>query len=561
MTQNRIVSDPLKQPVTRHPIDRLDLGGTQEPRGWRGWLTAQGRRPRSRSLAVIATIIGLVMLLPLLYLIVRATGVGWMQAVDMLLRPRTLQIVFNSVGLAAAVTVASLVLALPLAWLTVRTDLPGRRAWTILAAMPLVIPSYVGGFALIATLGPKGMFQELLAPLGVDRLPSIYGFPGALYALTLFTYPYLFLSIRAGLHNLDPAIEEAARSLGYNAWQTFLRVTLPNLRPAITAGSLLVALYTLSDFGAVSLLRFNSFTRAIYVQYLSSFDRSLASLLALILVLLTVLLLVAERRSRGRARYYRSSAGVLRRGRTVELGRYRWLALFFCAGVVGAALIAPTCVVVYWLVRGLLAGESLLPMWAAIINSVQAGTLAAVAAVLLALPVAFFQVRHPGRFSNLIYQSAYLGYGLPGIVIALSLVFFGANYATALYQTMAMLVFAYVVRFMPQALGNVQTSLVQINPRLEEAGRSLGLGRRSVFFRITLPLLRPGLLAGAALVFLTTIKELPATLLLGPTGFNTLATQIWSATAEAFFARAAAPALLLLVVSALSILLIVSQEE
>jgi iron(III) transport system permease protein len=200
-------------------------------------------------------------------------------------------------------------------------------------------------------------------------------------------------------------------------------------------------------------------------------------------------------------------------------------------------------------------------MWAAIINSVQAGTLAAVAAVLLALPVAFFQVRHPGRFSNLIYQSAYLGYGLPGIVIALSLVFFGANYATALYQTMAMLVFAYVVRFMPQALGNVQTSLVQINPRLEEAGRSLGLGRRSVFFRITLPLLRPGLLAGAALVFLTTIKELPATLLLGPTGFNTLATQIWSATAEAFFARAAAPALLLLVVSALSILLIVSQEE
>ncbi|MBI1294708.1 ABC transporter permease subunit [bacterium] len=501
------------------------------------------------------------MLLPLLYLVVRAAGVGWTQATDMLLRPRTLQIVFNSVGLATAVTFASLMLALPLAWLTVRTDLPGRRAWTILAAMPLVIPSYVGGFALIATLGPKGMFQELLAPLGVDRLPSIYGFPGALYALTLFTYPYLFLSIRAGLHNLDSAIEEAARSLGYNAWQTFLRVTLPNLRPAITAGSLLVALYTLSDFGAVSLLRFNSFTRAIYVQYLSSFDRSLASLLALILVLLTVLLLLAERRSRGRARYYRSSAGVLRRGRTIKLGRYRWPALIFCAGVVGSALIAPTGVVVYWLVRGLLAGESLLPMWGAIINSVQAGTLAAVAAVLLALPVAFYQVRHPGRFSNLIYQSAYLGYGLPGIVIALSLVFFGANYATALYQTLAMLIFAYVVRFMPQALGNVQTSLVQINPRLEEAGRSLGLGRRSVFFRITLPLLRPGLLAGAALVFLTTIKELPATLLLGPTGFNTLATQIWSATAEAFFARAAAPALLLLVVSALSILLIVSQEE
>ncbi len=567
MSRNRVLPDRLKQPdpVDDRGLERTDVG-FQRPAPvssvwWKRWIGVDRHRHRSRSLTLIATIIGLAMLLPLAYLIFRASTVGLEPALELLLRPRTVQIILNSVWLTLSVTAASFMLALPLAWLTVRTDLPGRRVWTILSAMPLVIPSYVGGFALIATLGPKGMLQELLAPLGVERLPSIYGFPGALYALTLFTYPYLFLSIRAGLHNLDPAIEEAARSLGYNSWQTFLRVTLPDLRPAITAGALLVALYTLSDFGAVSLLRFNSFTRAIYVQYLSSFDRSLASLLALILVLLTVLLLIAERRSHGRVRYYRSSAGVSRRGSTAKLGRYRWIALFFCAAVVGSALVAPTAVVVYWLVRGLIAGESLLPVWTAVINSVQAGVLAAVAAVVLALPVAFYYVRHAGRFSNLVYQSAYLGYGLPGIVIALSLVFFGANYASALYQTLTMLIFAYVVRFMPQALGNLQTSLVQINPRLEEAGRSLGLGRRAVFFRVTLPLLRPGVQAGAALVFLTTIKELPATLLLGPTGFTTLATQIWSATSEAFFARAAAPALLLLIVSAMSILLILSQEE
>ncbi len=509
----------------------------------------------------ISTLITLLVLLPLGYLIVRASEVGIERAADLLLRTRTLTIIFNSIGLAVSVTVASLLISLPLAWLTVRTDLPGRKLWTILAAMPLVIPSYVGGFALVATLGPKGMVQEWLAPLGVDRLPSIYGFPGALYALTLFTYPYLFLSIRAGLRNIDPAIEEAARSLGYNGWRTFLRVTLPNLRPAITAGGLLVALYTLSDFGAVSLLRFNSFTRAIYTGYLSSFDRSLASLLALVLVLLTVCLLWAEQGTRGRARYYRSSAGALRRTGPLALGRYRWLALGFCLVIVSSALIVPTAVVVYWLLRGLIAGESLLPIGQPILNSVQAGALAALATSVLALPVAYYSVRHPNRWSALLHQTIYTSYGLPGIVIALSLVFLGANYLPSLYQTLAMLIFAYVVRFLPQALGNVQASLLAINPRLEEAGRSLGANRRTVLWRITIPLLRPGMLAGAALVFLTTIKELPATLLLGPTGFTTLATQIWSTTSEAFFARAAAPALLLLVVSAFSILLIVSQED
>lgn len=525
---------------------------------------ARIRPHRSRSarfLVALSTGIALVMLLPLAYLIYRAGGVGWERSVELLLRPRTLQIIWNSLALAGAVTLASLVISLPMAWLTVRSDLPGKRIWTVLAAMPLVIPTYVGSFAIIATLGPRGMFQELLQPFGVERFPPIYGFPGALMALTLFSYPYLFLSIRAGLVNQDPAIEEAARSLGRNAWQTFFQVTLPNLRPAITAGGLLGALYTLSDFGAVSLLRYNSFTRAIYIQYLSSFDRSLASLLALALVFLTVLILFGERYTRGRIRYYRSSAGSQRRRPPQPLGLWRWPALIFMGGIVAAALFIPTTVIVYWMIRGLISGEAIMPLWIAAWHSVQAGLLAALATVILALPVAYYSVRRPSKWSAIVSQSVYLGYGLPGIVIALSLVFFGANFATALYQTLAMLIFAYVVRFLPQALGSVQSSLLQVSPRLEEAGRSLGLNSRGVVRRITIPLLRPGIMAGAALVFLTTIKELPATLLLGPTGFNTLATEIWSATDEAFFARAAGPALLLLAVSALSILLILSQES
>ena len=511
----------------------------------------------------LVLLIALVMLLPLAYLVFRAVGVDWTEVLGLLGRTRMPSIMWNSLLLVCGVTLLSLALALPFAWLTERTDLPGRRVWTVLAMMPLVIPSYVGGFTLIAMFGPRGVLQELLSPFGVERLPSIYGFTGALWVLTLFTYPYIFMSIRAALHRFDPSLEEAARSLGFNGLQTFLRVTLPNLRPAITAGGLLVALYTLSDFGAVSLLRFNSFTRAIYVQYLSSFDRNIASFLSLALIAFTIILLLLERNSRGRGRprYYRSSAGVAAPRKRIVLARRKWLALAFCGAVVMAALVLPTSVIFYWLLRGLASGESLAPVWTATLNSFRAGALAAVVAAVLGLPVSYAAVRMGGRLMSLAARAVYLGYGLPGIVIALSLVFFGANFAPWLYQTMWMLVFAYVVRFLPQAMGAMQTSLMQMNPRLEEAGRSLGLGNRAVFRRITAPIVRPGVLAGMALVFLTTVKELPATLLLSPTGFSTLATQIWSATDEAFFARAAAPALVLLAMSAFSIFLVLMQEE
>ncbi len=511
----------------------------------------------------LVLLIALAMLLPMVYLVYRAGGAGLNEAVDLMARIRTVRILWNSFLLVACVTVLSIAVALPLAWLTERTDLPGRRVWTVLAMMPLVVPSYVGGFALIAMFGPRGLLQELLAPLGVERLPSIYGFTGALWSLTLFTYPYVFMSVRAALQRFDTSIEEAARSLGSNGWETFLRVTLPNLRPSITAGGLLVALYTLSDFGAVSLLRYNSFTRAIYVQYLSSFDRHLASLLALALIVFTIMLLLFERKSRGRGRprHFRAGAGVAPPRGRIELARWKGAALLYCGAVVMAALVMPTAVITYWLLRGLISGETLKPVWVATFNSFQAGALAALAAAALGFLVAYAAVRIRGRLMGIAARAVYVGYGLPGIVIALSLVFFGANFAPGIYQTMWMLVFAYVVRFLPQAMGAMQISLMQMNPRLEEAGRSLGLGMRAVFWRITAPTVRPGVLAGMALVFLTTVKELPATLLLSPTGFSTLATQIWSAADEAFFARAAAPALMLLAMSALGIFLVLMQEE
>jgi len=508
-----------------------------------------------------AALVAAAMVLPLAYLVLRTLGAG-SEAWEILFRVRTLEILLRSVLLMLAVTGASVAISVPLAWLTVRTDMPWRRLWTVLTILPLVIPSYVGGLVVVAALGPRGMLQQFLSgPFGVERLPEIYGFPGAMLTLTLLSYPYILLSVRGALWGLDPALEDTSRSLGNGPWATFRRVTLPQLRPAIAAGALLVALYTLSDFGAVSLLRYETFTWAIYLQYEAAFDRTLAAALSLVLVAVALSLLVAEARSRGRSRYYRATVGTARPASVVPLGRWRWPAFAFCGAIVFFALVVPMSVLGYWLVRGMLAGEPLQLVWGAALNSVYVSALATVAAVLAALPVAFLVVRHPGWFSTLMERITYMGFALPALVVALALVFFGANYATPLYQTLALLIFAYVVLFLPTALGAIKTSLLQVNPRLEEAARSLGRTSFQAFGTVTLPLVRSGILAGAALLFLVCMKELPATLILGPIGFSTLATSVWSATSGAFFAQAAAPALLLILVTSLPMAFIVLRER
>lgn len=521
---------------------------------------AASQRPAPRGLVVASAVVVGLVLLPLAYLLLRAAAAppsAWQQ----LFQPRTLAIMVNSALLTLAVTASSIALALPLAWLLVRSDLPGRRIWTVLMILPLVVPSYVGAFSLLAMFGPRGILQGWLAPLGVERLPEIYGLPGAWLTLTLFTYPYVLLTVRAGWRRLDASLEEAGRSLGHGPWGVFRRVTLPHLRPSIAAGGLLVALYTLSDFGAVSLLRANVFTQAIYTQYRSSFDRSYAALLSLVLVAATLAILWAEQRARGQARTSRAHGSSSRPLKTIALGRWRWPALALVGGVALLALILPVGVMVDWLALGIQRGETWPGLGRAALNSLSAAGLAAVVTVLAGLPIAVLAARYHTALARGLERASYIGFGLPGVVVGLSLVFFGANYAPWLYQTMILLVFAYAVRFLPEALGATRSALVQISPRMEEAARSLGLSPLRAWQRVTLPLARPGILAGAALVFLTVIKELPLTLMLAPTGFTTLATQIWSATAEAFYARAALPALLLLAVSSLSVSIIISQDR
>lgn len=513
-------------------------------------------------LILAAAVVAVAITLPLVYLVIRAFGIGADEFWALVTRPRNIDVFLQSAAMAATVTVFSALIAVPLAFLTVRTDLPGRKFWLIATTLPLAVPSYVGSFALIAALAPRGSFlQILLEPLGVERLPSIYGFPGAVLAITLFTYPYLLLSVRSGLQGIDPSIEEAGRSLGYSSKETFFKVVLPQLRPSMIAGSLLVALYALRDFGTPSLMRFDSFTRVIFIQYRASFNRNTAAVLSLMLVTLVLVILWLEYRMRSRAAYYTRGSASLRPPKIVKLGIWKWPALGFCLLITSSGVVLPVGVALFWLIRGMNAGYNFPNLLPIIGNSILASGLAAIAAIIFALPIAILSVRFPTKITAIIERCSYISFGLPGIVIALSLVFFGANYLPFIYQTLPMLVFAYLVLFLPQSVGSIRSSLLQVNPKIEESARSLGRNSWQTLTEVTFPLVRPGILSGAVLVFLTAIKELPATMLLSPIGFRTLATQIWQATENVDFADAAAASLTMLLVSMGSTLLVLSQEN
>ncbi len=508
----------------------------------------------------MGVVLGAAMVLPAAYLLITVADSA-REAADLLAESRTAALIGRSVALAAAVTAAATAIAVALAWLTARTDLPGRRAWTVLAALPLVVPSYIGAYAFLSALGPTGLLRDVLdGPFGVERLPDITGFFGAWLVLTLFTYPLVLLPVRASLRGLDPQLEEAALGMGRSEWQTFRTVVLPQLVPAIGAGAVLVALYVLHDFGAVSIMRFDSFTREIYNVYRASFDRTYAAALALVLVALMLVMLWVEGRARRGRVLHRTGPGTARRARIVPLGRWRPAAIGFCVSVCALALVLPATVLGYWSFQSF-AGS---PEWGEIASaagsSLLVSGLAALAAALAAVPIAVLVVRYPSRIATAIERAGYTGWALPGIVVALALVFFATRVAPAVYQTLALLVFAFLVLFLPLAVGALRSSLQQVSPNVEEAARSLGRSPLSVLATITMPLIASGTLAGAALVFLTAVKELPATLILAPTEFETLATEIWSATSVGFFERGAIPSLVLLAISAPSLYLLLDRR-
>jgi iron(III) transport system permease protein len=511
-------------------------------------------------LAALAGIVALAVVSPALWLLVRAFEVDTETALALLTAPSTLQIIINSVVLVAAVTAGSVLLGVPLAVLTTRTDLPFRRFWTVVLALPLVVPSYIGAFAFVSAFGPRGVLADALAPLGIETIPPIYGLQGTVLVLTLFVYPYVFLTTRAALLAFDTSQVEVARTLNHSYRSAFRRVVLPQIAPGIAAGALLVALYALSDFGTPAIMHYDVFTRMIYVEY-NAFGRTRAALLSVLLLGLTVAILGIESRL-SPDEDQNAYAGGRGNATTISLRGWTVPALLFCAAVAALCLLVPLGVLAMWVFRGGPGYDAggFAFQWAYGFNSVAVAVLAAVVAILAALPVGYLSARTNSRITELFDRATYLGYAAPGIVIGFALVYFGVRYVPALYQTLPLLIFAYVVRFLPQAVGTTHSSVLQVDRSLLEAARTLGHAPLSAFRRVTLPLIAPGVVAGAALVFLTTMKELPATLLLHPTGFKTLVTYIWQVQGAGYYGAAAVPALVLVAVSGLSMLVILSQE-
>ncbi len=489
-------------------------------------------------LLVPAAAAAVVALLPLGYLAVRATEGGLGTVAEVLLRDRTVPLVVRSLLLAGVVTAGSAVLGIGTAWLVSRTRLPLRRAWAVLFALPLAIPSYVAAFAWLSVF------------------PHFGGLAGASLVLVLCCYPYVYLPVLAVLERADPGQEEVSRALGRGPLRTFAGVTLRQVRPAAAAGGLLVALYALSDFGAVAILRYDAFTRVIYTSYRSSFDPTPAAILGCVLVALTLLIVWGEGRARGRARYARIGGGATRRLPRISLGWWTAPALLGCVAVTGLALGVPVGILGYWLTRGRSAGVDWAELTDAAVTTLVVASLGALATVLLAIPVGIIAARYRGRVSGLLEQAAYAGHALPGIVVALALVFLSVRFAYPLYQRTPVLILAYAVLFLPAAVAAVRASVLQAPPLLEEVARSLGRTPAGVLRAVTVPLAAPGIAAGAALVLLTCMKELPATLLLRPTGMETLATELWNRTDTGRYAAAAPFAATLVLLAALPMFLL-----
>ncbi len=515
-------------------------------------------RPPATLLGVALLVVALATI-PLVYLVLRALD-GGTDALAPLLRPRTVELLVSTIALGAAVTIGAVGLGVPLAWLTIRTDLPARRAWSVLAIAPLAVPSYLLAFAFVGALAPRGWLVGLLGLVGFDASPSVYGFGGAAVVLSLATMPYVVIATRAALARLDPATEEAARSLGDGPWAAARAAIVPVIVPAVGAGALLACLYAIADFGAVSILRYDTLATAIYSQYRFSFDRSGAAALALLLVGMALLLVWAEARVRRRAALA-TAHGRRRVPPVVHLRTWRWPALLFAGTLAFLSLGIPVVTIASWLFGASESARSLESSLQPLRDSLLIAFGAAVLAVAVAVPLARLVAHYPGRWSSMTERSLYTVYAIPGISLALAFVFFTLNAVPLLYQTLIALVLAISLRYLVQAVGALRGPMLQVSPRTVEAARSLGEGSVGVLRTVTLPLLRPGLVAAAMLVSLSALKELPLTLLLAPAGTSTLATELWDAAREAFYAQAAVPAALLLVVSFVSVGLLVRRGE
>ncbi|MBA2925572.1 iron ABC transporter permease [Pseudomonas sp. P7] len=503
-------------------------------------LSPRRKRPSIWLLLPVLFLVGL-SLLPLAYVGLKAWQAGWAEAVHLLWRPYVFGLLRNTLALMVGVTVTCGVIGLSLAWLLERSNLPGRRIWGVILCLPFAVPAFVSSFTWVSLSA------------------NFEGLGGAILVMSLSKYPLVFLPVAATLRNLDPSLEESARTLGLNRRAVFLRITLPLLWPSLLAGALLIALHMLVEFGALSIIGLQTFTTAIYQQFELEFSNANAAMLSAVLLVMCLTLLWLELRVRGKGRHVRIGQGAARHAEQVRLGKWAPLGQVYCLAlaVIGSGI--PLGMLGYWLAVGSSAAFPVAEIGEALLSSLALSLGGAALCLVLAVPVGLLVVRYKGKLAIWAERLPYLLHALPGLVIALTLVYFALHYVPALYQTSALLLIAYALLFLPLAQAPIRTALNKAAPQLEEAARTLGASSFSAFCRVTLPIIFPALGAAFALVFLDAMKELTATLLLSPTGLNTLATAVWSHTSNVEFAAAAPYAALLILVSGLPVYLLTTR--
>lgn len=490
-----------------------------------------------------ALLVALGTLLPLGFIVWASVQTGWTTAAGLIFRPRVGELLLNTAVLVGLTVPLCAALAMALAWLTERSDLPGARLWSWLAVAPLAVPAFVQSYGWIS------LFPGLHGP-----------FAGVMIS-TLAYFPFLYLPIAASLRRLDPALEEAAASLGHAPWRVFGRVVLPQLRLALCGGSLLIALHLLAEYGLYVMIRFDTFTTAIVDQFQSTYGGSAAYMLAGVLVVCCFALLGLEAFARGRERYARVGAGAAREPKLQRLRRWTLPCLLLPVLVGLLSLGVPLATLVRWLV----AGGADIWRWDEI-GSALAQTLllalgGAVLTTLAAIPSAWLSIRAPGPLQRALEGCNYIVGSLPGVVVALALVAVTVRVALPLYQTAATLLVAYALMFLPRALLALRGSIAQAPVELEQAAGSLGYSPLRALWSVTIRLAAPGAAAGMALVSLGILNELPATQMLAPNGTRTLAMAFWSFSGEIDYAAAAPYGLIMVLFSLPMIWLLNTQSK
>ncbi|MEC4888635.1 MAG: iron ABC transporter permease [Nitrospira sp.] len=519
------------------------------------------RRQLSSPLQLMAIATAGLILLPLGYvtlLAVTADPAVWSR----LWATRIPELLWNTISLAGSVAVLTLILGVTTAWLVVRFDFPGRRLWEAALILPLAMPTYVLAYVYTYLLGFGGpvelAWQIWAGPQ--SRIVSPQSFWGTTLVMALDTFPFVYLLTRTALLSLNVSFEEVARVSGVSRMMTLWRVTLPLMRPSIAAGVALVILYVVSDFGAVSLLRYQTLTYAVFQQMTGRSDNTAASILSVLLVVLALLFLVTERWFRQRSRFYQTTG----RYRAPQRIPCRWIGALSITALLGGIVAMSFGVPAYLLVKWSLSPEALAIIdsrfYGFIWNSALLAAAAATAGVLIGLPLAYLASRRPTLLNLGCLQAAYAGYVLPGPVAALAVLVLCLKLTPIFYGTVLLLIVAYVIHFLPAGLQSLEPALQQITPNLEEVARTLGLGVRDTWRRVTLPLVRNGFIVAWVLMFLQTMKELPATLLLRPVGFDTLAIRVWLEASEEYFQLAAPSALLIVLLSLPALWLLVSKD-